>query len=363
MPKLLKPLTKREINKLPDGRFAVGGTAGLYVEKSNGKIICWILRDRLKGRHQYYPGFLALDAVRLKSAKDKASLFLGIDPSEEKRALKKKQRDEKKGRREKEKRPTLKQIYSWWVLNEKKNGRWSKGTRAEHDHKLMACKYFLDSYGDKKLFELTEEDVTNAVLVSYGAGVGRGQRFYGFLKTFFSYCMLHPDYGFEGPLITPVLELKVKELNRFNKKPPLNRACPPFEDMPKLMKFLFSIQKTWAHLFIFEILTASRQEAARGLRWKDLDFEKKLWVISIETDKLHSQDPNKRTIVLSDKAIEYLKSLPRGKDEDLVFPLDYLITGETVPFKQSNLWKSFSRYCTKRIAEGAKGLKTDDGRM
>ena len=175
--------------------------------------------------------------------------------------------------------------------------------------------------------------------------------------------MLHPEYGVEGPKITPVLELKVKELNRFNKKPPLNRACPPFEDMPELMKFLFSIQKTWAHLFIFEILTASRQEAARGLRWKDLDFEKKLWVISIETDKLHSQDPNKRTIVLSDKAIEYLKSLPRGKDEDLVFPLDYLITGETVPFKQSNLWKSFSRYCTKRIAEGAKGLKTDDGRF
>lgn len=66
---------------------------------------------------------------------------------------------------------------------------------------------------------------------------------------------------------------------------------------------------------------------------------------------------------MSDKAIEYLKSLPRGKDEDLVFPLDYLITGETVPFKQSNLWKSFSRYCTKRIAEGAKGLKTDDGRF
>lgn len=107
MPKLLKPLTKREINKLPDGRFAVGGTAGLYVEKSNGKIVCWILRDRIKGRHQYYPGFLALDAVRLKSAKDKASLFLGIDPSGEKRALKKKQRDEKKSRRENEKRPTL----------------------------------------------------------------------------------------------------------------------------------------------------------------------------------------------------------------------------------------------------------------
>ncbi len=86
--------------------------------------------------------------------------------------------------------------------------------------------------------------------------------------------MLHPEYGVEGPKITPVLELKVKELNRFNKKPPLNRACPPFEDMPELMKFLFSIQKTWAHLFIFEILTASRQEAARGLRWKGLDFEK-----------------------------------------------------------------------------------------
>ena len=148
-----------------------------------------------------------------------------------------------------------------------------------------------------------------------------GQRFFSFLKIFFSYCMLHPEYGFERPLITPVLELKVKELNRINKKPRLNRACPPFEFMPELMKLLFSIQKTWAHLFIFEILTASRQEAVRGLRWKDLDFEKKLWVISIETDKVGSQDPNKRTIVLSDKAIEYLETLPRGKDEDLVFPL------------------------------------------
>ena len=151
-------------------------------------------------------------------------------------------------------------------------------------------------------------------------------------------------------------------MNRFNKRPPLNRACPPFEFMPELMKLLFSIQKTWAHLLIFEILTASRQEAARGLRWKDLDFEKKLWVISIETDKLHSQDPNKRTIVLSDKAIEYLKSLPRGKDDDFVFPYDYLITGETVPCKPNFIWKSFSRYCAKRITEGAKGLQTEDGR-
>ena len=243
-----------------------------------------------------------------------------------------------------------------------KNGRWAKGTRAEHYHKLMACKYFLDAYGDKNLFELTEEDVTNAILVSYGAGVRMGQRFFSFLKIFFSYCMLHPEYGFERPLITPVLELKVKELNRINKKPRLNRACPPFEFMPELMKLLFSIQKTWAHLFIFEILTASRQEAVRGLRWKDLDFEKKLWVISIETDKVGSQDPNKRTIVLSDKAIEYLETLPRGKDEDLVFPYDYLITGETVPFKETNLWRSFSRYCIKRIAEGAKGLQTEDGR-
>jgi hypothetical protein len=55
MPKLLKPLTKREINKLPDGRFAVGGTAGLYVEKSNGKIVCWILSVNFQRFSTPYP--------------------------------------------------------------------------------------------------------------------------------------------------------------------------------------------------------------------------------------------------------------------------------------------------------------------
>lgn len=59
----------------------------------------------------------------------------------------------------------------------------------------MACKYFLDAYGDKNLFELTEEDVTNAILVSYGAGVRMGQRFFSFLKFSFPIvcCTLNMD--------------------------------------------------------------------------------------------------------------------------------------------------------------------------
>lgn len=132
--------------------------------------------------------------------------------------------------------------------------------------------------------------------------------------------------------------------------------------MPTLMEILFTVQKTWARLLIFQVLTATRQEAAREIRWKDVNFEKKLWIVSKDSDKMHSQDPKKRTVVLSDKALSFLKSLPRGKDEDFIFPSSYRITGETVPFGQNKLWDNYANFCKERVAEGDKRFQTQDGR-
>lgn len=183
MPIIVKPLTKKEINNLPDGRFAVGGTPGLYVDKSKGKIVCWILRDRNKGRHQYYPGYLSLDIIRVRAAQDKASLFLGIDPSGEKKRLKKQKAEERRKLKEDKVFPNLKQIFSEWLLDQKKKGRWAKKTNSEQAYKKMVDTYFLNSYGEKKLSNLTEDDLWTAILKGYEVGAARGRVFLPFFKS------------------------------------------------------------------------------------------------------------------------------------------------------------------------------------
>jgi integrase len=64
------------------------------------------------------------------------------------------------------------------------------------------------------------------------------------------------------------------------------------------------------------ILTGQREGETVGLRWAEIDLNKKLWTIPAERAKNHEQ----HTVPLSDAAVEIIKSLRRVKsDNDLVF--------------------------------------------
>lgn len=61
-------------------------------------------------------------------------------------------------------------------------------------------------------------------------------------------------------------------------------------------------------MMMFAILTASRMKAVRLATWGEIDFEKRLWDIPPEHDKI--KDPKRdRTIYLSRQAIDVLKKV------------------------------------------------------
>mgnify|MGYP002237494415 FL=1 len=61
-------------------------------------------------------------------------------------------------------------------------------------------------------------------------------------------------------------------------------------------------------MMMFAILTASRMKAVRLATWGEIDFQKCLWEIPPEHDKI--KDPKRdRTIYLSQQAVAVLSSM------------------------------------------------------
>ncbi len=358
MPRIIKPLTKTDIKNKPDGRHAVGGVSGLCVQKHHGRISCWILRDRRTGKNQYYPGYVPLEIVRARAAEDKTSLWLGIDPSAQKKEEARKKKEEAK----KEKLPTVREAFNLWIINEKSMGRWKSSPSAEIKFIQSFENYVLAFIGEKKLFSLKAEEVETLILNSFKKGVIRGQKIFYSLKKFFSFCLLNQQkFQLKEIPFTNTLSLKIKELNRV-KTETKNRAMPELNEIGEFCKFLLSKQRNVALMAVFSILTASRQEAARKVRWKDINLKDKYWVVSLDSDKMKQADPLKRKIYLSDTVIEFLHYLPKGKPDDFIFPSTYLPNGETKCLSDQTFYGFLGLQNISRRRNGLKEFKVKDGR-
>ncbi|ENZ5049240.1 tyrosine-type recombinase/integrase, partial [Escherichia coli] len=68
-------------------------------------------------------------------------------------------------------------------------------------------------------------------------------------------------------------------------------------------------------LLLMVILTATRSGEARGMRWAEIDFHKRIWTIPAERMKARIQ----HRVPLSRQAIHILENI-RGLHDELVFP-------------------------------------------
>jgi integrase len=71
----------------------------------------------------------------------------------------------------------------------------------------------------------------------------------------------------------------------------------------------------WGHLFRLMLLTAQRENEVAGMRWPELDIEKRTWAIPGQ----RSKNGKSHTVHLSALAIEILEQVPRGAGQDLLF--------------------------------------------
>ena len=87
-----------------------------------------------------------------------------------------------------------------------------------------------------------------------------------------------------------------------------NFAALPYDRIPSFIQALYHVEGTSRWMMMFAILTASRMKAVRLATWGEIDFEKRLWDIPPEHDKI--KDPKRdRTIYLSQQAIEVLEKV------------------------------------------------------
>lgn len=90
----------------------------------------------------------------------------------------------------------------------------------------------------------------------------------------------------------------------------------PYQDVPRFMVKLGSVDSMSARALELIILTACRSNEALGATWDEIDLQARTWAIPAERMKAGYA----HTIPLCDRVIALLKSLPRVKDNPFVFP-------------------------------------------
>ena len=71
-----------------------------------------------------------------------------------------------------------------------------------------------------------------------------------------------------------------------NIKPAENHAACAIDEIPRLFVEMNDFDSMSAYACMFAILTAARSKAVRFAEWDEIDFEKKIWIIPVEHDKV-----------------------------------------------------------------------------
>ena len=90
----------------------------------------------------------------------------------------------------------------------------------------------------------------------------------------------------------------------------------PFDDVPAFLADLRTRTSVAARALEFTILTAARSGETLGVRWDEIDLEKKLWAVPKARMKGHRE----HRVPLSGPALAILRSLEPLRTSDFVFP-------------------------------------------
>lgn len=98
--------------------------------------------------------------------------------------------------------------------------------------------------------------------------------------------------------------------------PAKHHTALAYDDMPAFMSELRAREGTIARALEFTILCATRTAETLGATWREVDLAKGLLVIGKQ--RMKAKRPH--TVPLSDRSLAILKTLPKGKDDEFLFP-------------------------------------------
>lgn len=320
MPKKARELSALAVSRLKaEGRHAVGGVDGLYLRIagcSRAWVLCVAMGTRINRAGKAVPrrlnmGLGSYPEFSLAEAREKArelrkQIRNGIDPLKKKHD--RKAQEEKEARRQKtfcECAESVLEIKGRELRNKKHIAQWRSSLET----------YAYPFIGQKKVREITREDLLTLLEPIWLTKNETASRVRGRIETVLDYAKAKEYFDGDNPaawkgMLKPLLPAPDKVQNK------KHHAALPYVETGTFMRALLVRTGISARALEFSILTAARSGEIRGAEWSEIDLEAKTWTIPAERMKAGKE----HRVPLSDAAVVLLKTLPRFKDNNFVFP-------------------------------------------
>lgn len=329
MPKIAKELSPLEVKRLSfrvdpgtgealEARYPVGGVSGLLLRITATGSKQWILRVKIGNRRPDiglgpYPE-ISLAQARDKAREVKEKIRNGIDPLEEKRALKRSLLAEQISTL------TFQKAMEEYIRMKSKEFR---NPRQEKQWTNSLTTYAIPHLGEMPVREIELPHIKQVLDPIWETKTETANRVRARIENILGWCAIHGYRSNENPArwqgyldeIYPSPE-KIKTKGHF--------SALPVDAMPEFMKDLKKRTGTASRALEFLILTAARTNEVigdkrigkAGVTWQEIDLARKVW--TVPADRMKSEKMHR--VPLTDSAIELLKSMGEGAPEDLIFP-------------------------------------------
>ena len=299
------------------GLHAVGGVSGLYLQILPTGARTWVLRAMIGGkrRDMGLGSFgvvgdkspeVPLAAAREAARKAREKIQTGVDPIEERKALKSALRAE-----------TAK-VMTFGEAAKAYMGAHEKSWR--NDKHRQQWVNTLKTYAYPHLGKLSVRDIELAHILAvlepiWAEKTTTAVRLRGRIETVIDWAIArgHRE-GLNPARWRGHLDKMLAAPSKISKVE--HHTALPLAQVPAFVVRLRSAEGMGARALEFAILTATRSGEARGAKWSEVDLNEKVWTIPADRMKAGRE----HRVPLSAPAVALLQDLPRIDGSDLVFP-------------------------------------------
>ena len=317
MPKLAIELTKQLQIEAKKGKdFTVGGVKGLKCDYRKSTP-CYYIQWMEKGKkHTYYFGSVSLKEAKERAREARKLIDEGKNPKEIRRAEQERNKaiEEALIKEQEKKQNTLRRVSELCFNEYQSKGIWRGKDKGQHEINRFNSA-ILPELGDIPITEITHKTLFEHFKHYWKETPNQADKVHRRLNLVFNWAIAQGTFHLEtnpadikgpfGILVKPLT------LERPKKK---NYPAPDYHRIGELLKECLEATSMSSRAFVFQVLTATRGEAVRTLRWDDIDFDNAVAIIRPENDKASKEfgaSNRPREVYLSRQAITLLNSIPR----------------------------------------------------
>lgn len=267
-------------------------------------------------KHTYYFGSVSLKEAKERAREARKLIDEGKNPKEIRRAEQERNKaiEEALIKEQEKKQNTLRRVSELCFNEYQSKGIWRGKDKGQHEINRFNSA-ILPELGDIPITEITHKTLFEHFKHYWKETPNQADKVHRRLNLVFNWAIAQGTFHLEtnpadikgpfGILVKPLT------LARPKKK---NYPAPDYHRIGELLKECLEATSMSSRAFVFQVLTATRGEAVRTLRWDDIDFDNAVAIIRPENDKASKEfgaSNRPREVYLSRQAITLLNSIPR----------------------------------------------------